>query len=104
MAMKEEWVRVDAYCVSSSEEKSYRADREELATRSLKVFGKYFHSTERCWAGSEDGEAVVGLNEKGELRALIHLDPMGIDLLKQNPSEIEFEKALLDYNGMSFEE
>lgn len=30
---------------------------------------------ERLFAGSEDGEAIVGFNKKGEMVKLIHLDP-----------------------------
>ncbi len=103
MAKDDKWVQVDAYCVASSEEESYRADREELAKQALFVFAKHFHSASRQWAGSQDGEAVLGLDEKGQLKALIHLDPNGIELLKENPAADDFEKALLEYNGYSID-
>lgn len=35
------------------------------------------------WKGSEDGEAVCGLDSKGELVSVIHLDVDGVDLIEQ---------------------
>ena len=83
--VEETWVQVDAYCIPSSEVEVYKAQREELAEKALRFFETFCHHTSRDWAGSQDGEAVVGLNKQNEIIALIHLDPDGVEFMNQYP-------------------
>ena len=67
---------VDAYRVPACEAEAYRARREQLAQAARAHFrAAGCAAVQRCWAGSEDGEAVVGLDENGALLCLVHLDP-----------------------------
>ena len=95
------WVQVDAYMVPSSEVELYKRQREELAEAALSFFGTFCYSVAREWAGSQDGEAVVGCNVNGEIIALIHLDPGGIEMMQKCNTLLEFNKALLEYNEIS---
>lgn len=72
---------VDAYMVPDEDVDEYIADRERLAALAIKILTPSCALVERCWQGSEDGEAVVGFNAEGEILSMIHLDPDGIELL-----------------------
>lgn len=74
---------VDAYWVPNSEAGQYIADREALAEVATEFLKPFCASVERCWKGSEDGEAIVGMNSVGEIISLIHLDPDGVALLRK---------------------
>ena len=74
-------VQVDAYMIPVERAEQYIADRETLAALAIELMTPFCASVERCWQGSEDGEAIVGLNGAGEILSMIHLDPDGIKLL-----------------------
>lgn len=93
-------VKVDAYFVPFDEEEQYRKDREELALRAEMIFKEFCAIVKRDWAGSEDGEAITGLNENGELIALIHLDPYGVEMLNSSENLQIFRQKLLEYNSL----
>lgn len=46
------------------------------------------------WQGSEDGEAVTGLDARGELVAVIHLDSDGLDLIERGLRENRLAELL----------
>lgn len=71
-------VQVDAYLIPEERAAQYVADRERLAAFASAYMTQFCASVQRCWQGSEDGEAVVGLNEAGEIISMIHLDPDGV--------------------------
>ena len=79
---------VDAYMVPNEEVDQYIADREELAAVAIGLMSPFCASVERCWKGSQDGEAIVGLDSAGEIISMIHLDPDGIELLHK-PDELK---------------
>lgn len=39
------------------------------------------------FAGGEDGEAVMGVNDKGEYIAFIHIDPDGVEAIEKAQAE-----------------
>lgn len=75
----EAMVNVDGYAIRRSMLETYLEDREQLAERLMRLMQQKGLKTERRWAGSEDGEAVLGLNAKGSIVAWMHLDPDSID-------------------------
>lgn len=93
-------VRVDAYYVDEAEAEAYCRDREALAERAIKFFSTYCTMVARHWAGSEDGEAVVGYDAQDRILSLIHLDPLGIQMHLECPEDKDFEEALLYHNMM----
>ena len=97
-------VLVDAYWVAEEEAEQYIAQREELARAALAFFSTYCHSVSRDWAGSEDGEAVVGYTQAGEIRSLVHLDGLGIQMMTESRDLQEFHDALLYHNCISRQE
>ncbi len=50
------------------------------------------------WKGSEDGEAVCGLDSKGDLVSVIHLDVDGVDLIEQGIKDGNLAEVLRDSN------
>ncbi|MDO4692204.1 MAG: hypothetical protein Q4A64_04950 [Porphyromonadaceae bacterium] len=91
-------VRVDAYHVNLEDAETYCRDREALAERATRFFETFCFRVSRDWAGSEDGEAIVGYNRREEIIALIHLDPLGIQMHTENPDDRAFEDELLYHN------
>lgn len=79
---------VDVYMVPNENVGQYIADRERLAATAIKLMTPFCASVERCWKGSQDGEAIVGFNATGEIVSMIHLDPDDIELLNK-PKELE---------------
>ncbi len=78
-APSQKMILVDAYWIPENEAGQYIAAREETARRLTQAIQSFCPGVERCWAGSEDGEAVVGLDSKGELMVVMHLDPYTIE-------------------------
>ena len=74
-------ILVDAYLIPAEQADAYIAAREALADKATRVLQEMCVSVERCWAGSQDGEAIVGLDAHGEIQALTHLDPDAVDAL-----------------------
>lgn len=52
----------------------------------------------RCFAGSEDGEAVVGTNEKDEIIYIVHFDPQERRMLDKAISEGKLMQYIIDSN------
>lgn len=74
-------VQVDTCLVPEERAAQYIADRERLAAFAIACMSRFCASAERCWQGSEDREAIVELDEAGEIISMIHLDPDGVSLL-----------------------
>jgi len=68
----------------------------KAALRAMRAFCPYALAQ---WAGSEDGEAVTGLDRKGELVAIVHLDAEGLDFIEKGLREGNLAQALQDANG-----
>ena len=98
---KDDMVRVDAYMVPRSMARAYIADREACAEAAMAVMRTFCAHVSRDWAGSEDGEAVVGCDERGDLICMIHLDPEGIEEMKHAIAADRLKAFLLEYNGLA---
>ncbi len=94
-------VLVDVFYIMKEDVEAYTADREHYAQKALQFFATFCPYPERDWAGTEDGEAVLGLNYNGEIRAMVYLDPDGIDGMKEADDEDEFEAHLLEINEIT---
>ena len=79
MKNKDSFVKVDAYLIPTGEHEGYVRDRDELREKAKEVFSLDCAHVECDFSGSEDGEAVVGVNEDGEIVHLIYLDPMNVE-------------------------
>lgn len=97
-------VQIDAYWVPSEEVEDYVATREELAKRATALFQTFCEHVSRDWAGSEDGEAVVGYDADYQIKALVHLDPMAMQWVDEYPAVEEFNEVLLAHNEYTVEE
>ena len=65
--------RVDAWVVDNQEVKQYIESREKIATALLKELAEAgYQEIERCYFGSEDGEAIIG--RKDDQTFFTHLD------------------------------
>lgn len=78
---------VDAYCVNNDEVKSYIEKRENLYKKVKKVLENLGYEVDRCYKGSEDGEAILYAKfGSKDWHFLTHLDPM---FIKECPSKNE---------------
>ncbi|MBE1556677.1 hypothetical protein [Sporosarcina limicola] len=80
-------VLVDNYWIPKSQAKKFLETRERCAVEATLIMGEFCEKVERCWAGSEDGEAVVGTDQHGEIVCLIHLDPGKIVIMEKAVNE-----------------
>lgn len=88
---------VDAYYIPNDALEAYIKDRDEMAAKAMRIFQKHCHSVRRDYAGSQDGEALIGCDEDGEIMLFIHLDPDGIDAMKTADENGELERWLLEF-------
>lgn len=75
----EEMVNVDGYEIRRSMLETYLEDREQLAERLMRLMQQKGLTADRKWAGSQDGEAVVGCDANNQIVALMHLNPFEIN-------------------------
>jgi len=89
---------VDAYYIPSDQAEAYIADREYFAGKAAEVFREFCPRVFRDWAGSEDGEAVLGCDGSGRLMMHVHLNPDNIRQMKEAERRGELRRWLLtDY-------
>lgn len=74
-------VLIDNYWVEEENAQKYLADRAEAGKKAIAAMETFCHEVKLQWAGSQDGEAVVGFNKDQSIRSVIHLDPHGIQLI-----------------------
>ncbi len=91
-------VKVDAYMIPKEDAPLYIQKREDYAKKAAAVFSQYCAEVKRQWAGSEDGEAITGLNAQGELIMMIHLDPNGIENMENAEKQGQLHDFLLAWN------
>lgn len=90
---------VDGYYIPDEEVDAYLKERAYYGKKAEEIFRRFCPNTIRDWAGTQDGEAVLGLDEKGKLMMLIHLDPTDIETMKEAEKEGNLEEVLLSMNG-----
>lgn len=70
--------KVGAYLIPKKEAGEYKRQRKLARKLAIQAMEGFCYRAHTAFKGGEDGEAVVGLDKKGELQALIHLDPDGV--------------------------
>lgn len=70
--------KVDAYLIPKKEAGPYKRQRKQARKLAIQAMESFCYRAHASFKGSQDGEAVVGLDKKGDLVALIHLDPDGV--------------------------
>lgn len=85
---------VDAFWIPEEEAEKYIHDRELLAELVTEVFASEGYAVERSFQGSEDGEAILALDEKEDLQRVLHLDPYSVEdmneVIKSGESLVDF--------------
>lgn len=71
-------VKVDAYWIPAADAPAYIAARQRTVQRVDALLRQFCVDVQRCWQGSQDGEAVVGRDANGDIIALLHLDPQDV--------------------------
>lgn len=71
-------VLLDNYWIDESILEEYIANRKKATDKAIAAMLNFCATVNKEWAGSEDGEAVVGYDENGNIRSVIHLDPLSI--------------------------
>lgn len=90
---------VGGYWIPYREAAAYKRRVKRLKKAALKAMGRLCPYAVAQFANSQDGEAVTGLDTKGGLLALIHLDSEGLDLIEQGLAAGNLEEALRVYVG-----
>ena len=73
--------KVDAWLIPKKEAGQYKRDRKAARKLAKEAMTSFAHRVETGLAGGQDGEAVMGFDQKGECIAFIHLDPEGVDAI-----------------------
>ncbi len=93
---------VGGYYIPYREAASYKRRIKRCRKAAIEAMRSFCPIVLAQWAEtSQDGEAVTGLNEKGDLIALIHLDPPGLDMIEKGLAEGNLPQVLKDYNDNS---
>lgn len=71
-------VLIDSHWIKLADAEQYLADRSAAAQKALAAMRTFCASAQTLWAGSEDGEAVVGFDAQHAIRSVIHLNPQGV--------------------------
>lgn len=85
-------VLIDNYWIDDAHAQQYLADRSQAAQKATAAMSTFCASVQTQWAGSEDGEAVVGLDEQNSIRSVISLNPHSVKLILSMS-----EAKLIDY-------
>lgn len=86
---------VDAYYIPDDRLEEYRRDREAMAEKATAIFKEHCATVRRDFKGSEDGEALLGLDKRGEITLFIHLDPENIEAMVDADERGELAAFLL---------
>lgn len=92
-------VYIDSYSIPKRFAAEFIEAREHCAEQASAVMREFCASVSREWAGSEDGEAVVGCDKNGEIICMIHLDPTGVKRINDALEKNSLKEFLLQHNG-----
>lgn len=85
--------KVDAYLIPKKEAGRYKRNRKRARKLALAGMRTFCDKAYTAFAGSQDGEAVIGM--KGDkMIAFIHLDPDGVERILSAKSNEELIKIL----------
>ena len=87
---------VDGWHIPEEQADAYIRERERFAKLALHFYGGRCASVCRDFKGSEDGEAVLGLDANGEIQYILHLDPMNLEEMKKAEENGELDAFFLD--------
>lgn len=73
--------KIDGYLIPKKEVGAYKRNRKRARKLLLQAMESVCYRACTAFRGSEDGEAVLGLNKQGEIMAIIHLSPGDVDAI-----------------------
>lgn len=91
-------VRLGAYYVPMSIAGKHKRQVKSARKLALSAMLEFCHSSASAWKGSQDGEAVLGFDKMGKIKALIHLDPQGVQLILSAAAKGDLVKTLKEIN------
>lgn len=89
--------KVDAWLIPKKEAGQYKRDRKAARKLAKEAMTSFAHRVETGLAGGQDGEAVMGFDQKGECIAFIHLDPEGVSAILKGKAEGNLAGMLKSY-------
>lgn len=89
--------KVDAWLIPKKEAGQYKRDRKAARKLAKEAMTFFAHRVETGLAGGQDGEAVMGFDQKGECIAFIHLDPEGVSAILKAKAEGNLAEMLKSY-------
>lgn len=87
--------RVDVWDIPEEEADAYIEKRERYAALATKCYEARSLNVRRDFQGSEDGEAVVAVDETGEIAFLLHLDPYETEAMQKAEAKGDLEAYFL---------
>lgn len=79
--------KVDAYLIPKKEANQYRRRRKAAKKAAMEAMRTFCVHVYADFKGSQDGEAVMGIDNTGETIAFIHIDPYGVERIEQAQKE-----------------
>ncbi len=89
---------VDGYWVPYKEAASWSRRVKRSKKAAMDAMATFCPFVVAQWKGSEDGEAVCGLDSKGELIALIHLDAEGVETIEKGIEDRNLAEVIKELN------
>jgi hypothetical protein len=89
---------VGGYHIPYREAASYKRRIKRCRRAAKEAMASFCPIALAQWQDSQDGEAVCGLDAKGNLIAIIHLDSDGLDLIDRGIKEGNLAQLLKEYN------
>lgn len=85
---------IDNYIVPMEDVANYLERRNYWRQQLITFFQPHFHKVTTGFKGSQDGEAIIALNEKNELELVLHLDPYYLEKLETAEKNNNLEQYL----------
>ncbi|CZE46286.1 hypothetical protein [Campylobacter geochelonis] len=94
---KDACVLIGGYFIPISESSQYLTMRKFYTNLIINFFKKHSDDVSVDFQGSQDGEAVVARDKKGEIIALIHIDPYNLEIMQAEYENGKLEEFLKEY-------
>lgn len=87
---------IDAYYIPNDQVEQYTHDRERYSDALLYILSQFYETTERCFEGSDDGEAIVAFDDDIP-KKIVYLDPETVDALRMLETTKSLKQAIIEY-------
>lgn len=98
---EQEFVQIDAYMIPAPQAEMYRVLREAVAEDLLAVLSARFPQVVRQMINDEEGEAIIAIDESGERRLCIFLNPTNISQAQKARDKDQIERFVEQFEKIN---